>query len=117
MYLAAYGTLKQGFGRWPQLDMEECEVVGTTTIKGSMYRLSWFPAMVEGDNEVEVEVIKLKGDLDTIVANLDWYEGVAGGLFRRTTIDVDMGDKVIPCIAYMFNGEIPTGTQLIKTFK
>lgn len=115
-YLAAYGTLKQEFGRWPQLGLNKCKVVGTATAKGRLYSLGAFPALIEGEEDVEVEVIKLVGDLPHIHSILDYYEGVAVGLYSKKEVTLMVNDTPTLCAAYYFQAPLPPYAERINNF-
>lgn len=115
-YLAAYGTLKKEFNRWPQLGLSKCQVVGKATVKGELYSLGHFPALVDGDEDVEVEVIKLVGDLPGIHNTLDYYEGVSRGLYSKREVNLEVDGDPITCTAYYLQAELPNYAKRISHF-
>ena len=58
MQIGVYGSLKKG--KYNHRLIEDCELVGKTKVKGTLYRVSSYPALIEeGDNEYELEVYKI----------------------------------------------------------
>jgi gamma-glutamylcyclotransferase (GGCT)/AIG2-like uncharacterized protein YtfP len=84
-HLFTYGTLRSGAGpRHPVLD--SCERVGTGVVQGTLYDLGEFPALLlSGDTEVPGEIWRCPFRR---LQELDAYEGVTAGLFRRAGIRV-----------------------------
>ena len=97
MYIAAYGTLQNRFGRWKQLNMESnCKVVGRVKLQGKLYQQKWFPMLVESDDpndQVEAELIEVVSDRESVLSNLDWFEGHPN-YFKRKIFNID-GKEVI----------------------
>ncbi|HEX7050780.1 MAG TPA: gamma-glutamylcyclotransferase family protein [Longimicrobiales bacterium] len=81
-HLFVYGTLRAG-GPAAAL-LEGCECVGHATVAGTLYSVDAYPALVlTGTGDVQGEVWRCPA---TRLADLDRYEGVADGLFRRVGI-------------------------------
>lgn len=56
--IAVYGSLKKG--RYNHSFLSEMKMIGTTTVKGTLYRVSSYPALVdEGENEYDAEVYEV----------------------------------------------------------
>ena len=103
--LVTYGTLMH--------PMWGLEFIHYDTMSGDMYNLGGFPAVTTtGDtgNEFYYQVAQITPDL---LPQLDRYEGVADGLYRRETVDTPVG----PAYIYIFNRELPEGAQLINDWR
>jgi gamma-glutamylcyclotransferase (GGCT)/AIG2-like uncharacterized protein YtfP len=85
-HLFTYGTLRSGGSASAAL-LGGCERVGEGTVRGTLYDVGKYPALLlGGDGEVRGEVWRCPAGR---LADLDRYEGVAGGLFRRAAVQVD----------------------------
>lgn len=81
-HLFAYGTLKDG---GPVLD--GCERVDTGEVRGTLYDLGDYPALLLSGEDPVAGVI-WRCPTERLPA-LDRHEGVAEGLFRRAGVQVD----------------------------
>lgn len=93
-HLFVYGTLMSA-GEAIDL-LEGCERVGTATVNGTLYDIDGdFPAlMLAGNGQIHGEVWRCPVER---LAELDGYEGVAQGLFRRVGVQADRW----PCWTYV----------------
>jgi gamma-glutamylcyclotransferase (GGCT)/AIG2-like uncharacterized protein YtfP len=95
--LFVYGTLKRG---GPAADvLSGCNWLGEATVRGTLYDIDGrFPALVlYGDTPVRGEVWRCPAEL---LLQLDHYEGVPAGLFRRVAREVHVGERVLPAWIY-----------------
>ncbi len=84
-HLFTYGTLGAG-GAASQL-MEGCERVASASVRGTLYDMGEFPALLlSGSDPVPGEIWRCPADL---LPRLDRYEAVRAGLFRRVGARVD----------------------------
>jgi gamma-glutamylcyclotransferase (GGCT)/AIG2-like uncharacterized protein YtfP len=94
--LFVYGTLRgAGAGR-----LAGCERVADAAVTGTLYSIDGgFPALVHyGPDRVSGEVWRCPAGL---LPELDEYEGVGRGMFRRIALDVETDDgSVVPCWLY-----------------
>ena len=75
--LFVYGTLRSGL-QHPEANWlsEHSELIGEATAKGKLFRIGWYPGLVESDyGHVTGELLLLE-DPETILQRLDVYEGV-----------------------------------------
>jgi len=77
-----------------------------TAPRYQLYRISWYPGMVEEEGSVEGEVYSVS---DECLAHLDQYEGVPT-LFRRGEVELEDGTTAI---SYFFNMPVG-GRQRVK---
>jgi len=86
-HLFVYGTLKSGMV--PAVAgtlLREAERVGEGAIRGTLYDVGDFPALLlGGDDEVRGEIWRCPSGLLPL---LDQYEAVDDGLFRRVAVEV-----------------------------
>lgn len=77
--LFVYGTLMShtGTAKAQQL-MAEADSLGPATIAGTLYRIDWYPGLVEGEGRVHGEVFRLRSAAASLVW-LDAYEGIVPG--------------------------------------
>ena len=72
--IITYGSLKKG--RYNHSILENSKFLGDTTVKGTMYSLGAYPAMIdEGDNEYPAEIYEVE---DAIYNNITQMELGAG---------------------------------------
>ena len=56
--IAVYGSLKKG--KYNHSFLSDMKMIGTTTVRGTLYKVSSYPALVdEGENEYEAEVYEV----------------------------------------------------------
>ena len=102
-HLFTYGTLRSDP---PPSLLDGCERVGTGTVTGTLYDLGEYPALLlGGDDPVEGTIWRCPTDR---LPELDRYEGVEEGLFRRVGVEVGeygcwiyvagpaLGDRLLP---------------------
>jgi gamma-glutamylcyclotransferase (GGCT)/AIG2-like uncharacterized protein YtfP len=97
--LFVYGTLKRG-GRAAEL-MQGCEWLGTATVGGVLYNIDdqFTTLIVYGNTPVHGEVWRCPPDM---LKQLDEYEGVDSGLFRRIGVTVTLADgERVGCWIYV----------------
>lgn len=94
-HLFAYGTLRSRADEPGRTLLRDCEPVAEAVVKGSLYDLDDYPALVlAGDGAVAGTIWSCPADL---LGRLDGYEDVAGGLFRRVGLRVEGR----PCWVYV----------------
>ena len=94
-HLFVYGTLKSAKSGEPATILAGCTLVGTGSVRGTMYHVGDFPALLLGGAQtVQGEIWRCPADL---LKELDEYEGVSRGLFRRAAVEVDG----YPCWIYL----------------
>ncbi|MFO7894709.1 MAG: gamma-glutamylcyclotransferase family protein [Longimicrobiales bacterium] len=83
-YLFAYGTLKSDS---PGRLLDGCERVDTGVVRGTLYDVGDYPALLlSGGDPVHGVIWRCPTDR---LSELDRYEGTAEGLFRRIGVQVD----------------------------
>lgn len=97
MLLFAYGTLQNPARRAAVIGpATPCRVIAEASIRGALYDAGDYPVLRLSDAATDcVPGVLLELD-DSALAQLDEYEGVATGLFRRVrcTVDVASGGAV-----------------------
>jgi gamma-glutamylcyclotransferase (GGCT)/AIG2-like uncharacterized protein YtfP len=95
--LFTYGTLRRD-GRAAGI-MAACEHLGSASIRGVLYDIDGrFPALVlYGGDPVHGEVWRCPASM---LAELDAYEGVGSGLFRRIAAEVETDRGPAACWLY-----------------
>lgn len=118
-YLFVYGTLRRdsvhpmaGYLR------ANAKHMGSASIMGSLYRISWYPAFVpDGKSRVMGDVFLLSNSSEAL-GLLDQYEGIdrqdsGESEYIRRQMDVTCADgSVLPAWIYIFNRDV-TGLQRI----
>lgn len=93
-HLFAYGTLRTADPPAGGL-LAGCEAVGTGVVRGTLYDVGDYPALLlGGDDPVPGTIWRCPVDR---LGDLDRYEGTADGLFRR--VGVRVGDRA--CWVYV----------------
>lgn len=99
--LFVYGTLRgDPVTGMPAGPLAGCTRVSDGTVGGTLYSIEGrFPALVRyGDDPVRGEIWRCPGDL---LSELDAYESVATGLFRRVALEIEIGTgELVPCWLY-----------------
>lgn len=109
-----YGTLKTGECRetvFKDYLKKGFEVI-PASIKGDLYNLGPFPAILHGDNTIHGEIIIPidSNEMENIIRVLDRIEGYYGeghnNLYNREVVLADMSEKTqIEAITYFFADE------------
>ena len=112
--LFVYGTLKQGYLNAPLL--EGCiETISPGTVRGLLYDVGLFPALVAGDGMVRGELVRVKPELwRSVVAVLDDLEEYRaddedGSMYLRrvVTAHTESGEN-IAVSTYFYNRDLST---------
>jgi gamma-glutamylcyclotransferase (GGCT)/AIG2-like uncharacterized protein YtfP len=95
--LFVYGTLRRGGPAHDRL--AGCEHVGEGKVGGVLYDIDGrFPALLHyGETPVYGEIWRCPAEL---LLQLDRFEGVDSGLFRRRGIEVETERGEVPCWTY-----------------
>lgn len=106
--LAAYGTLKTGFGNHRLIN--HCESLGEceSAKEFTMYSINdWFPGVVKGKDSINLEIFKIE---DKETANrLDRLEGYPN-LYDKMTVDTPFGEATM----YIYNRSVK-GLEVVKS--
>jgi gamma-glutamylcyclotransferase (GGCT)/AIG2-like uncharacterized protein YtfP len=102
--LFVYGTLRSEFeNEYARLLRSQGELLGVTTVAGSIYRVQHYPAWrPEPAGEVRGEVFRLN-DPKATLAVLDEYEGAD---FERVPIETPLGRAWIYRYSHAPSGEL-----------
>lgn len=72
--IAVYGSLKKD--RYNHGLLEEEKYLGNTTVRGTLYRISSYPALIsEGDNEYDAELYQVSDDVYQAVKSMELGAG------------------------------------------
>jgi gamma-glutamylcyclotransferase (GGCT)/AIG2-like uncharacterized protein YtfP len=116
-HLFVYGTLRSN-GAGAAL-LADGELVGAGSVGGVLYNIdNAYPAMIlYGTTPVRGEVWRCPA---ASLLQLDEYEGVADGLFRRVGVEVEMGDGSMQgCWTYVAGPRLTrklTGSRRIEAW-
>ena len=109
-----YGTLMRGKSR--HNDMKDgCEFVCNGTTHGSLYHVSDYPGLVQGEGTVHGELYSAV-DMFEVIQRLDWIEGACAEnpLFNRVIRKIQTSNGEFWAYSYQYNREV-TETQLISS--
>lgn len=116
-YLFVYGTLKRG-GRFHHRLTRDHNVrlVGSARIRGELYKLpgASFPGAVPSNqrNQFVYGQLFVLQDPDNALPQLDEFEGIDEGLFRRKLVDVWMDGKKTKAWTYFYARPLKDATLL-----
>jgi gamma-glutamylcyclotransferase (GGCT)/AIG2-like uncharacterized protein YtfP len=103
-----YGTLKRGEVRertWPRVPLSVTEA----SVRGCLYDLGPYPALVEGGDQVGGELWQFSvDDLPVTLAALDDVESYSGGpddLYRRVIVECETGSGIVRAWVYRYARE------------
>lgn len=104
-YLFVYGTLKTNFGNHEaQRLRKEATLVGTATVKGSLYNVGPYPAYLKDSKDlVQGELFEVHHE-ETLMW-LDAYEEVPV-LYLRRTVKARINGEKIKCFVYEYTGHV-----------
>lgn len=107
--LFVYGTLRRGSDHANARRLaQESDWLGTATLAGTLYRVSWHPALVlEGSDTVTGDMVRLH-DSAASLTWLDAFEGCAADDplphdYRRETVAVMTADGGATALVYVWN--------------
>tara|TARA_R100001086_G_C11848217_1_gene261054 strand:+ start:38887 stop:39210 length:324 start_codon:yes stop_codon:yes gene_type:complete len=76
--VAVYGSLKRG--KYNHRGMDGCKFLGETKLKGTLYRVSSYPALLEeGDNEYDAEIYEMTEEQYRPIHNMEIGAGYKVG--------------------------------------
>jgi gamma-glutamylcyclotransferase (GGCT)/AIG2-like uncharacterized protein YtfP len=106
--LFLYGTLKRGQCNAFHLAGQQFLGEARTTPRYRLYRIGWFPGLVEvGEEEAAATGRAIEGELwrvdERTLERLDRLEGVEVGEFERRTIELQ---TAAAAEAYFYRGEV-----------
>ena len=110
--VAVYGSLRKNFHNHGVLG--HSELVGTTKVPNfTMYSLGGYPAIVDGDSDVVVEVYSVEDP--HIAHGLDCLEGYTGNsstnFYNRKKVDTEFGEAWI----YFIDNDDLSGSPLVES--
>jgi gamma-glutamylcyclotransferase (GGCT)/AIG2-like uncharacterized protein YtfP len=117
-YLFVYGTLKRGAKSHGQLRGHGVRFVGPARIRAELYRLSGqdYPGVVltsVPNRFVKGDLFVLRNPQETL-RDLDKFEGVDEGLFRRELVNVQRQGRRFKAWTYLYARPL-TNANLIPT--
>lgn len=102
--VAVYGSLKEGFGNHRLLTTSE--KVGEDWVDGwTMYSLGGFPAIVEGDGSIKVEIYEVD---DETFSRLDRLEGYPS-FYDRKKVETSEG------AAWIYYHHTPPAREIVES--
>jgi len=112
--LFVYGTLKEGEINHGLVE-PYARSIGPGWIPGRLYDVGDFPALAEGEDRVQGEIVRLDpSDFMRVIPVIDRLEGCipgdeAGSLYTRRVVRVTVGDGTQqPAYAYYYNAAHPS---------
>jgi gamma-glutamylcyclotransferase (GGCT)/AIG2-like uncharacterized protein YtfP len=123
-HLFVYGTLRDGFaGPMARRLKEACGEPVSARVPGRIFDLGDYPGMVAAESpedRVRGDVFTLPDDPAELLAELDEYEDVAGGLYARVELPAELADGgSLSVYAYLYKTRpvsvswIPEGDYLV----
>lgn len=120
--LFVYGTLLSSIDHPMSRRLgREADLVGAATFAGRLYRVSWYPGLVDGDDGAVVhgELVRLHDPARTLVW-LDEFEGVTRGAasvtdpheYARAERAVQTPSKTATAWVYLFRGKLSGLTRV-----
>src|SRR5262245_17704552 len=110
-----YGTLKRGEERegcWPR----KPRMVERAMVKGALFDLGAYPALVEGSDVVAGGVWQFAGQgFGATLAGPDEVEGYSGGnddLYWRVVIDCEIAGRTVRAWTYQYSRQEELGDEL-----
>jgi gamma-glutamylcyclotransferase (GGCT)/AIG2-like uncharacterized protein YtfP len=115
-YIFVYGTLKRGAKSHRELGRKLGVFISEARMRGDLYKLSGesFPGAVRtaaANRFVQGDLFALR-DPQKALPDLDGFEGVEEGLFRRELVDVWARGRRLKAWAYLYARPL-TGANLI----
>lgn len=109
-YLFVYGTLRSEFNNeMAQLLRENATYLRDGNIKGQLYDVGTYPALIYNDNTdilIKGQIFEMD-DMEQIFEFLDPYEGVDDEFYVRQIIPIEVEKKsFLPCWVYIFNRSV-----------
>ncbi|MDB5228695.1 MAG: ytfP [Bacteroidota bacterium] len=121
-YLFTYGTLRLNQSHpIAEFLSERAALVGLATLpKAKLYKIDWYPALIETNNEAD-EVVGDVFRLDEpgALAKIDEYEGIGVGEppyeYRRAKVKIQTEDAEIESWVYFYNVALPSTAEIIES--
>lgn len=111
--VGVYGSLKKG--KYNHTLLEDCELVGKTKVKGTLYAVSSYPALLnEGDNEYDLEVYRIT-NIDTF-ARIRAMELGAGYVEKLLTSPDITGEYIVYFAGDSLSEYLKKNKQIINSY-
>jgi gamma-glutamylcyclotransferase (GGCT)/AIG2-like uncharacterized protein YtfP len=121
-YLFTYGTLRLNQSH-PMAGFlaENATLVGLAVLpKAKLYRIDWYPALIETDNEQDEvigDVFQLKDA--SAWSKIDEYEGIGAGQppyeYRRAKVHIRTEKEELESWVYFYNVALPENAEWIES--
>lgn len=121
-YLFTYGTLRLNQSHPVATFLaKNASLVGLAILpKAKLYRIDWYPALIETDDETDEvigDVFKLNDD--TAWSKIDEYEGIGTGEppyeYRRAKVKIKTEKEELESWVYFYNVPLPETAELIAS--
>ncbi len=121
-YLFTYGTLRLDQGHpMAKFLVKNAKLVGLALLpKAKLYRIDWYPALIESDDindEVTGDLLQLN-DIKSF-QQIDEYEGIGIGNepyeYRRVMVKIKTDNQELESWVYFYNAELPKYAEFIES--
>ena len=121
-YLFTYGTLRLDQSHpMAEFLVKNAKLVGLALLpKAKLYRIDWYPALIESDDindEVTGDLLQLN-DISSF-QQIDEYEGIGIGNepyeYRRVKVKIKTDTQELESWVYFYNVELPKDAEIIES--
>ena len=105
MRVLVYGTLKRGGTLHHHLQAQEFVGLARRARPGRLYKLGWYPGLVEDSNGLSIEGEVWDVDEATLTI-LDDVEGIADGLYERRPVPLLPPFDTDDVVTYFYLGDV-----------
>ena len=111
--VGVYGSLKKG--KYNHSALKDCELVGTTKVKGTLYAVSSYPALLdEGDNFYDLEVYKITDPI--LYQRIQRMEIGAGYIEKEVTSPDISGEYIVYFAGDSLSEYLKKNKQIINSY-
>ncbi len=115
-HVFVYGTLRRGGSNDINRLSPAPQYIGMGEVRGTLYRIDWYPGLVLGGNEAEAVVGEVYRIAPALEAVLDEIECIVPGdhseYFKRQ-VAVSVGGRAVLCLVYEISPERVRGKPRI----
>jgi gamma-glutamylcyclotransferase (GGCT)/AIG2-like uncharacterized protein YtfP len=115
-HVFVYGTLRRGERNDITRLAPSPRFVGTGSVEGTLYEVSWYPGLVLGEGgRVQGEVYAIDAALERRLDEIEEVWPVPTGEYDKRVVPVDVAGRVLYCIVYEIHPSRVVGRPVIAS--
>src|SRR6188508_3366204 len=115
-HVFVYGTLRRGGRNDINRLVPAPEYVGMGEVRGTLYRIDWYPGLTLGGEEavaVVGEVYRITPELEAVLDDIEQVAPGADSEYFKREVEIAMERDRVSCLVYEINPARVRGKQVI----